>query len=252
MDIPGYGFVKGASDMRSAIPILFDRIDFRGKDVVEVGPGSGFLTFEMEKRGANVVSIELGSDSDWDCVKHHDQPLNERKKHYRAHVDKVRNGYSFVHSRIGSHAKVVYGTVYELLDLGVTGDIGVITNVLLHLRDPLKAIECLSEVVSKTLIICDVEPYSEGRRMTLLRFLSRKLPIMQFKVSSQNKENDYTWWFLSPKVVEEFVKVLGFTETKTVFFMSKAFGKVVRQWAIIASRSRRSEPVQLVSTCGSG
>ncbi len=37
IDIPNYGFVEGASDMRAAVPILLEVVDFRGKDVVDVG-----------------------------------------------------------------------------------------------------------------------------------------------------------------------------------------------------------------------
>jgi len=58
--------------------------------------------------------------------------------------------------------------------------------------------------------------------MTPLRLLSRKLPIAQFIANSQDKKNDHAWWHLSPKGVEELARILGFTETQTAFFKSKA------------------------------
>jgi len=109
---------------------LLDPINFQGKEVVEVGPASGFLTFEMEKRGANVISVELGPGSDWDYVKHHDQPGDDERKRFEAQLDEIQNSYWFAHRHFGSHAKVVYGTVYELPRLGVTGHVGVLANVL--------------------------------------------------------------------------------------------------------------------------
>ncbi len=43
------------------------KVDFAGQRVLEIGPASGFLTFEMEKRGAEVVSVEVTDEHGWDC-----------------------------------------------------------------------------------------------------------------------------------------------------------------------------------------
>ncbi len=49
-------------------PILRDRIidlagDIKGKEILEVGPGLGFLTEEILKRGANLTAVELDERS---------------------------------------------------------------------------------------------------------------------------------------------------------------------------------------------
>lgn len=55
-------------DLRPAIDEYLRRFDFRGKRALDVRAASGYLTFEMEKRGASVVSFDLSDGGDWDCV----------------------------------------------------------------------------------------------------------------------------------------------------------------------------------------
>jgi len=45
--------------------------------VLEIGPASGFLTFEMEKRGADVISVEVTDEHGWDFVPYPDARLEE-------------------------------------------------------------------------------------------------------------------------------------------------------------------------------
>ncbi len=61
MDLPGVGEVGKGWDLRETIDDYLGHFDFRGKRVLDVGTASGFLTFEMEKRGAEVVSFDMAS-----------------------------------------------------------------------------------------------------------------------------------------------------------------------------------------------
>jgi 2-polyprenyl-3-methyl-5-hydroxy-6-metoxy-1,4-benzoquinol methylase len=58
MDLPGLKEVGKGWDLRKTIDDYLGHFDFRGKRVLDVGTASGFLTFEMEKRGAEVVSFD--------------------------------------------------------------------------------------------------------------------------------------------------------------------------------------------------
>src|SRR5271157_4724792 len=68
MDIPGHGVANGMWDLRGATDEYLGHYEFYGKRVLEIGPASGFLTFEMEKRHANVVAIDVTEDQGWDFV----------------------------------------------------------------------------------------------------------------------------------------------------------------------------------------
>src|SRR5262249_8341858 len=68
INIPGVGEVGDSWDLRSTIDDYLGRFNFRGKRVLDVGTASGFLTFEMERRGAEVVSFEMADGAMWDIV----------------------------------------------------------------------------------------------------------------------------------------------------------------------------------------
>jgi hypothetical protein len=42
-------------------------VDMRGMSVLDVGSATGFFAFEFERRGAEVLSLELPSLEDLDC-----------------------------------------------------------------------------------------------------------------------------------------------------------------------------------------
>ena len=50
----------------------------RGKRVLDVGTSSGFLCFEMERRGAEVVAFDLSDEFDGDAVPFASVDMNER------------------------------------------------------------------------------------------------------------------------------------------------------------------------------
>ncbi len=48
IDIPSRGLVRGQWDLRGHVDEYLGGYNFAGKRVLEIGPASGFLTFEME------------------------------------------------------------------------------------------------------------------------------------------------------------------------------------------------------------
>jgi regulator of replication initiation timing len=59
MELPGLGVMAGPWDLRDSVDEYLGHVSFNGKRVLDVGTASGFLTFEAEKRGAEVVSFDL-------------------------------------------------------------------------------------------------------------------------------------------------------------------------------------------------
>src|SRR5271165_1314532 len=68
MDIPGLEEVKSSWDLRGCIGPYLGDYDFKGKRVLDVGSASGFLTYSMEKAGAEVVSFDMATGAQWDVV----------------------------------------------------------------------------------------------------------------------------------------------------------------------------------------
>ena len=63
MDLPGPKEVGRGWDLRKTVDDYLGNFDFRGKRALDVGTASGFLTFEIEKRGAEVVSFDMASSA---------------------------------------------------------------------------------------------------------------------------------------------------------------------------------------------
>src|SRR5947209_7057921 len=137
MDIPGHGLVTGDWDLRAGVDDYLGHEDFQGKRVLEIGPASGFITFEMERRGADVVSVELSPDVGWDLAPYPPDILVPYRKQVSETQPPLKRGYWFAHRAHKSRAKVHYGNAYSLPGELGKFDIAVMSDVLLHTRAPL-------------------------------------------------------------------------------------------------------------------
>ena len=142
MELPGRGVIEGRDwDLRGRVDEYLGNVDFAGQRVLEIGPASGFLTFEMEKRGADVISVEVTDEHGWDFVPYPDARLEEVFGPRRIVMQQLKNSYWFSHAALRSKAKVYYGDAYNLPATLGEFDIAVMGAVLLHCRDPLRIVE---------------------------------------------------------------------------------------------------------------
>ena len=68
MTLPEIGEVDGYWDLRDCTDAYLGNYNFQGKRVLDVGAASGFLSFAMEERGAEVVSFDIDDGANWDIV----------------------------------------------------------------------------------------------------------------------------------------------------------------------------------------
>ncbi len=114
IELPGHGVMNGDWDLRRGVDDYLGKVVFAGKRVLEIGPASGFLTFEMEKRGAEVTSVEVTAEHGWDFVPYPASRLEEVFGPRRIVMERLKNSYWFSHAAQQSKAKVYYGDVYNL------------------------------------------------------------------------------------------------------------------------------------------
>jgi SAM-dependent methyltransferase len=173
IDLPGLGTVPGMWDHRGTVDPYLGHVDVADKRVLEVGPASGFFTFELERRGARVMALELGEESDWDRVP---QPFADERAQQaalRSGVRSVRNAWSFAHRQLGAKAETVWGSVYEAPQLVGEVDVAMFGNVLQHLRDPVLALTRVGQVTRDTMIVSeaiwnDTQEFRASARMELI------------------------------------------------------------------------------------
>ena len=111
---------------------LPERMD--GMRALDVGTWDGFWAFEMERRGADVVALDLDDERELDW------PPRRRPA---AFPDQPRGaGFALAHEILGSRVERVVGSIYDAdpAELG-TFDVVLCGSVLVHLRDQLLALE---------------------------------------------------------------------------------------------------------------
>ena len=145
IDLPDGVVTPGAFDLRG----IADRLpwpEIEGKRCLDVGTYDGFMAFELERRGASeVVACDISDHNLWDW------PLRTRswgaeKLAEIAGVDKSA-GFRIAAEALGSGVKRVEISIYDLSPAELdTFDVVVCGTLLLHLRDPVRALEAIRSV----------------------------------------------------------------------------------------------------------
>ena len=125
----------------------------RGRRCLDVGTFDGFWAFEMERRGAGeVVAVDVLDPRGWDWPAGSTEEmlatLNERKDGGR--------GFEIAHEALGSSVRRLERSVYDL-DPEEVGrfDLVYLGSLLLHLRDPVRALERVAAVCRGELLVVD-------------------------------------------------------------------------------------------------
>lgn len=205
VDLPTIGEVSGHWDLRKGIEAYLSRTNFTGQRVLEIGTADGYLCFELEKRGAEVIAFDLADGLSYDQLPLPDPALSTLASGMAARLQKIRNAYWLSHRLLGSRAKVIYGHVSRLPD-----DIGMVDycflgNILQHLESPLRAISEAARRARKGVII------TEANWVTTV---DQKQPVAYLLPAIRgNKPLDqwcYSWWQFTPGAVSAWLDTLGF------------------------------------------
>ncbi|HWH28677.1 MAG TPA: class I SAM-dependent methyltransferase [Mycobacteriales bacterium] len=151
LDLPGGVTTPGWFDLRRSV----DRLPWpqvRGARCLDVGTYDGFLAFTMEQRGAaEVVAVDIDDHRAWDW------PVDARR---RAPDDLAQiagpekgAGFRIAAEALGSSVRRLPLSVYDLSpDTAGRFDVVVMGSLLLHLRDPLRALEAVRSVCDGVLL----------------------------------------------------------------------------------------------------
>jgi SAM-dependent methyltransferase len=200
MDLPEIGTVDGRWDLRGRLADYSGGVEVAGKRVLDVGCATGFLSFEFEKLGAQVVSFDVGSADDMDRLPFSKSLYSTNRTEWAREVDRtieqIKNSYWFCHGRYRSQAKAYYGDVYNLpSELGLF-DVVMVGQILVHLKDPLSAISELAKKCTGTIIVTEGIIDSDNRIMGLC--------------ADPAKGPDWSWWHLSTGLYKSILKIMGF------------------------------------------
>ncbi len=200
-DLPGFGTIKGDWDLRDCVDAYLGNYDFSGKRTLDVGAASGFLTFAMEERGADVVSFDLDDGANWNTVPHY--KLRDELPHMRrgqsAALVRLKSAYWLTHRLYRSRAKAYYGNIYALPRSLGEFDVVYYGMIVGHLRDVFEALHQGARLCRRTMIITSIFEKNDTPRAVFVPKADRS---DIFAITS--------WWAMTTGLMEDMLGVLGF------------------------------------------
>jgi tRNA (mo5U34)-methyltransferase len=204
--------MDGMFDMRPYVGHyeLPERMD--GMRALDVGTFDGFWAFEMERRGAEVVALDIDSEAQIDY------PPRRRPASF---PDRRRGeGFEIARDLLGSNVERVGGSIYEATpeSLGGQFDLVLCGIVLVHLRDQLLALERIAGLCRGTFI--SVEAYDP--LMDLLPFAASRY--------KADRDADVVFWEPGSRTWKRLIWSAGFdhVERKRRFRLPSEHGFSIR------------------------
>ena len=224
--LPSHGLVRGQWDLRPTVDAYLGGFDFAGKSVLEVGPASGFLSFHMERAGAQVTAIEPPMARLWDIVPMPGFDVAAWREQFGASIEGVRNSFWYLHHPYRSTVRLLEADPERLPAEAGDFDVGLFAAVLLHCRSPISVLEGCARRVRDTLIVTDLYDATLG-----------DLPVCHLLPRPHIPQVD-TWWALSPAFVVNALALLGFPDAhvSTHHHKREVDGLQIPMFSVVASR----------------
>lgn len=174
IELPGGVVTNGLFDARPTVPHLPIPSSLAGKRVLDIGTCDGFWAFELERRGADeVVAIDLTDRSRVDAT------IAVKK----TPPNRAGATFALAHEALESKVRFVDMSVYDLSpdEIG-TFDFVFMGSLLLHLKDPVSALQAVRSVVGGQFL-------SQDSITLALSVLSPRRPAALLRGNIRNE-----WW----------------------------------------------------------
>ena len=212
---------EGWFDLRPYVHLYGLPERMAGMRALDVGTWDGFWAFEMERRGAEVVALDL------DDQQALDYPPRRRPDVFPSEPRGA--GFQLARAVLGSGVERVDLSVYEATPerLG-TFDLVFCGSVLIHLRDQLLALERMADLCAGAFICA--EEYD--RASSLLPFA-----VARYRA---DRDKDVVFWQPSVRTWKRMIRTAGFDQVteRARFKMRARSGFTVRHVVIHGERRR--------------
>src|SRR5436305_1454865 len=172
-----------------------------GMRCLDVGTWDGFWAFEMERRGAaEVHALDVPDPYKWDWPAR--ARIRESYEGGKENLELIRrngNGFPIAHEALGSSVQRHEMTVYEISpDALGRFDFVFVGSILLHLRDPVGALERIRTVTAGEIVFNECVEY----------VLSKLLP--RTPMARLDADDRVWWWQPNLAAVQSMIEQAGF------------------------------------------
>jgi tRNA (mo5U34)-methyltransferase len=194
----GEGLVtQGHYDLRAYLHHYGLPEDLSGKKALDIGAASGFFSFEMERRGASVLALDLPRwmDHDFGAPYEPDRPLGELERYLNAPFALAKR---ILRSKVRKKKLNIYDVSPKTVgrfDLVFCG------SLLLHLTDPMKALWRIRSVTRDMAVVA-----------TAIRKDDNAEPLASFA----GLGGGTTWWLPNRRCFEDMAASAGFKRWEIV------------------------------------
>lgn len=166
----------GVNDSPGNLQMLQLPADCSGMRVLDIGARDGFFSFELERRGADVLAVD--------------------------YMPAARTGFPIAAQLVGSRVVFRQANIYHLTPAEIgTFDLVLFLGLLYHLPDPIRALRivrrlCTWRMYLETLVIEDVMPLPDGSEPSLAALHERlaSIPLMQFFPGATRDGDPTNYW----------------------------------------------------------
>ena len=190
----------------------------RGKRCLDVGTWDGFYAYELERRGAaEVVAVDLAdlADIDWPPEVRADPSFDPTLSGEQPRPA----GFELLHQLLDSKVEWRGCSIYDLdpSELG-TFDLVVVGSLLVHLRDPVRALDAVRRMVAPGGQFLSIEYIHPP-----VNVLGRGRPLFELR----GETSDFQWWLASDRGLQQLLKVAGFDDRAHVAPLPAAPGRAL-------------------------
>jgi tRNA (mo5U34)-methyltransferase len=222
-DLPGGISTTGLFDHRKMVGKLPIPASLAGLRCLDLAASDGFWSFELARRGAaEVVSVDLPDAAQQDYADPSGDPSARA-----AGTGRANQAFALVKEATGLSVDRVDGSVYELDQLGIGRfDYVFMGNVLLHLRDPIRALQQVRTITKGEFLSFEAVSLPQ----TVLRPLT---PTGQFALSGE--ENRF--WTPNLRGHRRMVEAAGFEVVAGGGVVLQPLGRSWPRWPATRPRS---------------
>lgn len=233
IDLPNGETIEAEWDIRGRFANYIGDYPIAGKTLLDVGTASGFLSFEAEKAGAIVTSIDAFTGREFTQLPHIDRPYHTDRQGFidgtNEHLRMLRNSYWYSWHKTNSRAEVIYAPLADLPFWSQKFDVVLAGAITEHLSDPMTMVGNLAGVAKEAVIIA-FDPINDSEEMTLTAGPNWKL---------SGHEYAFTWYSVSRGLYRQLFDNVGFDVEFVDAWAVPSFAKTtepVKRTTVVARR----------------